>query len=151
MHFYFCRGSIHGHSATNSFCFGWVQCLYICIRSNWLWKDLYHGIHFVYLILSLHCEWICGSKCLLNNCFSTRVDLAYHQNQIGESTIGHFMIFSISPRVGEILSFTKLEFKWLKFIMNKFVIYYRAMVLRRDILFHFYSQTPPTIVRALCT
>jgi hypothetical protein len=138
---FLCRGSILGHSSANSFCSWWVQCLYICLRSNWLGKDLYHGIHFLCLILCLHHKWICGSNCLLDNCFSTRVDLAYHQNQIGESTIGHFMIFSISPRVGKVLLITKLEFKWLRFIMNKFVIYYQATVLRRDILFHF-SQTP---------
>lgn len=139
---FLCRGSILGHSTTNSFCSWWVQCLYICLWSNWLRKDLHHGIHFVCLILCLHHEWIYCSRCLLNNCLSIRVDLTYHQSQTGESTIGHFMIFSISPRVGKILLFTKLEFKWLKFIMNKFVIYCQAMVLRRDILFHFYSQTP---------
>lgn len=79
------------------------------------------------------------------------MDLTYHQNQIGESTIGHFMIFSISPKVGKIQLVMKLEFKWLKFIMNKFVIYYqtvvlRRVVLRRDILFHFYSQTPQSFL-----
>lgn len=90
---------------------------------------------------------------LLSSCFSTRADLAYHQNQIGESTIGHFMIFSISPRVGEAPLFMKLEFKWLKFITNKFVIYYQAMVLKRDILFFclLYIARLTTIVGLLCT
>lgn len=90
---------------------------------------------------------------LLSSCFSARADLAYHQNQIGESTIGHFMIFSISPRLGEALLFMKLEFKWLKFITNKFVIYYQAMVLKRDILFLclLYIARPTTIMEVLCT
>ena len=78
--------------------------------------------------------------------FWFRVDLPYHQNQIGESTIGHYMIFSISPRVEEALLFMKLVFKWLRFIMNKFVIYYQATALKRDILFFFLINIPDPIM-----
>ena len=42
------RGGIFRHSTINSICTWWIQCLYICLWSNWLWKNLYYGMYPLY-------------------------------------------------------------------------------------------------------
>lgn len=31
------------YTAIDQICDGWVQCMHICIRSNRIWKNIYHG------------------------------------------------------------------------------------------------------------
>ena len=70
--------------------------------------------------------------CLLYN---PRVGLAYHQQWTGESIIEHSMIFFKFLRAGKAPLLMKLGFKWLRFIMNKSVIYSQMRVLKKDILY----------------
>lgn len=42
------RGGISRHPTIDSFCPWWIQCLYICLWSNWFRKDLYNGMKFLY-------------------------------------------------------------------------------------------------------
>lgn len=67
-----------------------------------------------------------------------RVGLIYCQKKTGGSITEHYMIFFKSLRAGKVPLHMKLVFKWLRYTMNKFVIYSQAMVIRKDIL-HFYS------------
>lgn len=42
------RGGICGHPTIDSFCPWWIQCLYICLWSNWFREDLHNGMKFLY-------------------------------------------------------------------------------------------------------
>lgn len=62
-----CRGLISRYPAPCPVCFGWLQCFHICLWTNRVWKNTYHGsssVHFlvdrVLCIIYLPCQpsWV---------------------------------------------------------------------------------------------
>lgn len=104
--------------------------MHICLWPNWFRKDPYNGMLPPYVLIIQTRLLPMKSNAL----FPFRLVLLVLLKRIGELIIERLTTFLKSLKI-EVVPFPmKLGHKWLKFIMNKFGIYFQIALLRRNIL-----------------